>query len=62
VRSAAGALPLALYRRGTGDQQTARVAAVPSLSTVPSEATAQAIALLDGRVVGGRAPIMTRSL
>ena len=62
VRSAAGALPLALYRRGNGEHQTARVTAVPSLSTVPSEATAQAIALLDGRVVGGRAAMMSRSV
>jgi DNA-binding transcriptional MerR regulator len=53
VRSAAGALPLALYRRGT-DREGASTAAVPTLKALPSEATAQALALLDGRVAATR--------
>jgi hypothetical protein len=46
VRSAGGALPLALFHRGaTGGEQ---LSATPSLPVSPSEATAQALALLDG--------------
>jgi DNA-binding transcriptional MerR regulator len=49
VRSAAGALPLALYRRGTaGQEEGTRAAAVPTLAPSPSEATAQLLSLLDG--------------
>ena len=46
VRSAAGALPLALFQRG--DVQVSRTSSVHVLPASPSEATAQALALLDG--------------
>jgi DNA-binding transcriptional MerR regulator len=46
VRSVSGALPLALFQRG--DVQVARTSAVHALAESPSEATAQALALLDG--------------
>ena len=46
VRSAAGSLPLALFDRG--DQEVSRTSAVHMLPASPSEATAQALALLDG--------------
>ncbi len=48
VRSAAGALPLALFCRGVED--ASRSATTPTLAVSPSEATAQALALLDGHV------------
>jgi len=54
VRSAAGALPIALYHRGAGDRETTRSAAVPSLAASPGEATAQALALLDGHTAPAR--------
>jgi hypothetical protein len=46
VRSAGGALPLALFHRG--DVQVSRTSAVHALPASPAEATAQALALLDG--------------
>jgi DNA-binding transcriptional MerR regulator len=56
VRSAAGALPLALYQRG-GDEGS-RHGATPVLAGPPSEATAQALALLDGHAAGARTNIL----
>jgi DNA-binding transcriptional MerR regulator len=47
VRSAGGSLPIALFQRGE-DQQVSRTSSVLQLATSPSEATAQALALLDG--------------
>ncbi len=44
VRTSAGPLPLAVYRRG---DSRSRSSAIPSLPDSPSEATAQALALLD---------------
>jgi DNA-binding transcriptional MerR regulator len=46
VRAAAGQLPLALFQRG--DAEVARTSAIHQLPASPSEATAQALALLDG--------------
>ena len=46
VRAAGGALPLALFHRGERD--VSRTGSVHVLPDSPSEATAQAIALLDG--------------
>ena len=46
VRSAGGALPLALFHRGSAGGE--QLSATPSLPPSPSEATAQALALLDG--------------
>jgi DNA-binding transcriptional MerR regulator len=46
VRSAGGALPLALFQRG--DVEVSRTSSVHVLPASPSEATAQALALLDG--------------
>lgn len=46
VRAAGGALPLALFHRG--DVQVSRTSSVHVLPASPSEATAQALALLDG--------------
>jgi DNA-binding transcriptional MerR regulator len=46
VRSAGGALPLALFHRGSAGGE--HLSATPSLPESPSEATAQALALLDG--------------
>lgn len=51
VRSAAGALPLSLFLRG---EQSSRHGATPVLSALPSEATAQALALLDGHAAPTR--------
>ncbi len=49
VRSAGGALPLAVFRRdAAGGEQ---ISAVPSLPASPSEATAQALAMLDGHAL-----------
>jgi DNA-binding transcriptional MerR regulator len=49
VRSAGGALPLALFHRGpTGGTQ---LSATPSLPESPSEATALALAMLDGQAL-----------
>ncbi|HVW17857.1 MAG TPA: hypothetical protein VHB30_06370, partial [Solirubrobacteraceae bacterium] len=59
VRTSAGPLPLALYRRGDGE--TSRAAAVRTLSSSPGEATAQALALLDGETVLSRPPRVARS-
>jgi DNA-binding transcriptional MerR regulator len=50
VRSAGGALPLALFQRG--DVHIARTSSVHALAASPSEATAQALALLDGHGAG----------
>lgn len=47
VRAAAGSLPLAFFRRG--DAEVSRTSAVHQLPVSPSEATAQALALLDGQ-------------
>lgn len=55
VRSAGGSLPLALFQRG--NEQVSRTRAVHVLPASPSEATAQALALLDGHSAGGREPI-----
>jgi hypothetical protein len=49
VRSAAGSLPLALFNRG--DQEVSRTSSVHVLPASPAEATAQALALLDGQGV-----------
>lgn len=46
VRSAGGSLPLALFQRG--DEHVSRTSTVHHLPASPSEATAQALALLDG--------------
>ena len=46
VRAAGGSLPLALFQRG--DQEVSRTSAVHQLAASPAEATAQALALLDG--------------
>jgi DNA-binding transcriptional MerR regulator len=46
VRSAGGSLPLAFFHRG--DTEVSRTSAVHQLPASPSEATAQALALLDG--------------
>jgi DNA-binding transcriptional MerR regulator len=47
VRQAGGQLPLALFHRG--DAEVSRTSTVHQLAVSPSEATAQALALLDGR-------------
>jgi len=47
VRSAGGALPLALFQRG--DVQVSRTSSIHVLPDSPSEATAQALAMLDGQ-------------
>lgn len=47
VRSAGGSLPLALFQRG--GQEVSRTRTVHVLPVSPSEATAQALALLDGQ-------------
>lgn len=47
VRAAGGALPLALFRRG--DVQVSRTSSVHVLADAPSEATAEALALLDAQ-------------
>jgi MerR family transcriptional regulator, light-induced transcriptional regulator len=49
VRSAGGALPLAVYRRGAAGGE--QISAVPTLPPSASEATAQALALLDGHAL-----------
>lgn len=49
VRSAGGSLPLAFFHRG--DAEVSRTSAVHQLPASPSEATAQALALLDGHAV-----------
>lgn len=46
VRQAGGQVPLALFNRG--DAEVSRTSAVHQLPVSPSEATAQALALLDG--------------
>jgi DNA-binding transcriptional MerR regulator len=46
VRSAGGQLPLALFNRG--DAEVSRTSSVHQLAALPSEATAEALALLDG--------------
>lgn len=51
VRSAGGSLPLALFARGS--EAPSRTSTVHQLAVSPSEATAQALALLDGHGVGG---------
>lgn len=56
VRAAGGSLPLALFRRG--DVEVSRTSTVLQLPAAPSEATAQALALLDGHARPAR---MTRS-
>ena len=49
VRSAGGALPLALFHRhAAGGEQ---LSATPSLPELPSEATALALAMLDGQAL-----------
>jgi DNA-binding transcriptional MerR regulator len=48
IRQAGGQLPLALFNRG--DAEVSRTSAVHQLAASPSEATAQALALLDGPV------------
>lgn len=50
VRSAAGALPISLFLRGEQSSQ----GATPVLSAAPAEATAQALALLDGHSAPAR--------
>lgn len=52
VRSAAGALPLSLFLRG--GEESSRHGATPVLSALPAEATAQALALLDGHAAPTR--------
>jgi len=47
VRSAGGTLPLALFNRG--DVEVSRTSSVHVLPASPSEATAQAVAMLDGQ-------------
>jgi MerR family transcriptional regulator, light-induced transcriptional regulator len=51
-RSAGGSLPLALFRRG--DAEIPRTNAIHQLPVSPSEATAQALALLDGEAAPAR--------
>ncbi|MDX6665640.1 MAG: MerR family transcriptional regulator, light-induced transcriptional regulator [Solirubrobacteraceae bacterium] len=58
VRSAGGALPLALFQRG--DDRVSRTSSVHHLAASPSEATAEALALLDGH--GGTVSSIRRSL
>lgn len=57
VRSASGSLPLALFNRG--DREVSRTSSVHVLPASPSEATALALALLDGQ--GGAVSLSSRS-
>src|SRR5581483_4157906 len=59
VRSAGGALPLALFQRG--DVAVSRTSSVHVLPGSPSEATAQALALLDGHAEPVRLSSRSRS-